>query len=86
MIPIRKYDTESWRSTSAGLQREVDHFRDKASLQGNIIHRIARRIESICDEVSAGRLNESDALQRLNNLAQLVFRTIESEQRANAVK
>ena len=86
MIPIRKYDTEYWRSTSAGLQREVDHFRDKASLQGNIIHRIARRIESICDEVSAGRLNESDALQRLNNLAQLVFRTIESEQRANAVK
>jgi cob(I)alamin adenosyltransferase len=84
VIPIRKYDTEYWRSTSAGLQREVDHFRDKTTIQSNIIQTIARRIERICDEVSAGRMNESDALQRLNNLAQLVFRSV--EQQENAVK
>ena len=82
MIPIRKYDTEYWRSTAAGLQREVDHFRDKASLKGKIIYNIARRIERICDEVSAGRMNETEALQRLNNLAQFVFRSLEQQENA----
>lgn len=87
MIPIRKYDTEYWRSTAAGLQRELDNYRDTASMQSDIIQTIAKRIESICDEVSAGRLNESDALQRLNNLAQLVFRSIDKmKQQINAIK
>ena len=86
MIPIRKYDTEYWRSTAAGLQREVDYHRDTVSLQKDIIRNVARRIERICDEVSAGRMNESDGLQRLNNLSQLVFRALEKQQEANAVK
>ena len=86
MIPIRKYDTEYWRSTAAGLQREVDYHRDTVSLQKDIIRNVARRIEGICDEVSAGRMNESDGLQRLNNLSQLVFRALEKQQEANAVK
>ena len=87
MIPIRKYDTEYWRSTAAGLQREVDHQCDKNRIAQDIIITIAGRIERTVTEVDAGRLNESEALVKLNNLAHIVFRAIDKmNAEINAVK
>jgi hypothetical protein len=87
VIPIRKYDTEYWRSTSAGLQREVDHQFNKNKIAQNIITTIAGRIELTVEEVNAGRLGESEALAKLNNLAQVVFRAIDKmNEQVHAIK
>lgn len=65
-------DISYWRAVAAGLQREVDAMDRRHQLACEVLAMMCLRINRVVDEAAAGRVTESDALYRLNNLASVI--------------
>ena len=69
-------DLGYWRALAAGLQREVDAMDRKHQLACEVLAMMCMRINKVVEEAASGRLNEADALSRLNNLASVITYSI----------
>lgn len=74
--PFEGNDLGYWRALAAGLQREVDAMDRKHALACEVLAMMCLRINKVVEDAAAGRLNEADALTRLNNLASVITDSI----------
>lgn len=69
-------DLAFYKTLGAALQLEINRLEVKQALAAEVLRTLMDRFRKVSEDAAAGRMQEQDALRRLDNLANAAFHSI----------